>query len=358
MLSGSIRREEEKYKLPLKTFLSGKSADNLIVMKINSNVLVKILFLTVCLNAGGPLLWSQSGGDGVRAGSIVFASGGAFDIVREGRKRNYDPAVEYVEDTEIRVGDYINTYADAFLEIVLEPGDRILKISEHTSLKIPMAENNGTQTRAVQLAYGRVRAKVLSLAGGRSFQVRGPSMVAGVRGTDFGYDLLATAGSSGDSGSGSPVRETVYCLEGSVNVIPRDGEEARLIEAGEMVVRDYSEEKAGSGLSVLPIEEAITSYWNRNVFVTLLDAGADAPESEEEKKDVVLDWDAEAYRKAAAVTGISGVLLAGAAASLWYMDDYFSGMNGREGIATALAASGGIFLSASILSLIMASSAD
>ncbi len=275
--------------------------------------------------------------------------------MRDGQKRNYDPAVEYVEDTEIRVGDYINTYSDAFLEIVLEPGDRILKIAEHTSLKIPEADHKGTQTGAVQLTYGRVRARVLSLAGGGSFQVRGPSMVAGVRGTDFGYDHVATAGGTGD---GNTVREIVYCLEGSVSVVPLESEETSLIEAGEMIVRDSSDVTAYPALSVIPIDEAITSYWNANAFVTQLDAGKDESEVEKEKKEVVLDWNAASYRKAAAVTGISGALFAGAAASLWYMDDYFSGMDGREGVATALAASGGIFLSVSILSLIMAASAD
>ncbi len=326
-------------------------------MKKNSNTLIKTLLCTAFIIVTATTVWSQNSPEGIRAGSIVFASEGSFDIIREGQKRNYDPAVEYVEDTEIRVGDYINTYAGSFLEIVLEPGDRILKISEHTSLKIPETGNDDARTGAVQLSYGRIRARVLSLAGKKSFQVRGPSMVAGVRGTDFGYELTALAGAVQNPETGNPVREIVYCLEGSVNVFTQDGNESLLVEAGEMLVKESPEEAEGISFSLVPIDTAISSYWERNDFVTLLAAPEDVTDNEEQR-DMVFDWNAATYRKAAAVTGISGALLAGAAVSLWYMDDQFSGMEGRDGIATALAVSGGIFLSTSLLSLIMASSGD
>ncbi len=54
--------------------MTAKSADHVTVMKINSNTLKKFLIFTVCLMYASPFAWSQSGRDGVRAGSIVFAS--------------------------------------------------------------------------------------------------------------------------------------------------------------------------------------------------------------------------------------------------------------------------------------------
>lgn len=294
----------------------------------------------------GALLWGQSGtGEKAAAGTIVYASGGPFEVVRDGIRRSYDPSIDYVEGTELRSGDYINTYKGAFLEIVLEPGDTIVKVSEQTSLVIPDSPA-GRETRSISLTYGRVRARIVKLAEGRSFEVRGPSMVAGVRGTDFGYDLTAPREETDGAGF---LQDSVYCFEGSVMV---EDEEARTtvdIGAGEMAVKTGTEPVA-----VVPLSEELIRFWQANQFVTSLETReeTDIPEA------TGFSWNASSYRKAAAVTGISGAVLAAAAASVAYLDGPFSGMSSRDGVATGLAVSGGIFISTAVLSLILAQSAD
>lgn len=151
--------------------LCRKIADSITVMRKEDRKR-NILILVICLAWMMPpwTVWGQettagnSTGISARAGYIVFSDGGGFEIVRDGQKRYYDPLVDYVEGTELHFGDYINTYEHAFLEILLEPGDRIIKVSEQTSFSIPKG-SSAEDVGSLRLTYGRVRARVTKLAG-------------------------------------------------------------------------------------------------------------------------------------------------------------------------------------------------
>src|SRR5690606_6505377 len=63
----------------------------------------------------------------------------------------------------------------------------------------------------------RVRAQVDRVSADDSFQIRGRTAVAGVRGTDFGFDYVVQQGNITD-----PITQ-VYCFEGSVEVVSGTG---------------------------------------------------------------------------------------------------------------------------------------
>jgi hypothetical protein len=315
-----------------------------------------ILILVICLAWMMPpwTVWGQettagnSTGISARAGYIVFSDGGGFEIVRDGQKRYYDPLVDYVEGTELHFGDYINTYEHAFLEILLEPGDRIIKVSEQTSFSIPKG-SSPEDAGSLRLTYGRVRARVTKLAGGRSFEVQGPSATAGVRGTDFGFDVIAEK--TGDSLEAT-ARGAVYCFEGAVDVVSAESHEELVLDAGTMVLlNETTTEKASPEgrifSSVLPIDSSRIDYWQKYEFVTALEA-----EDTDETDDFLALNKAKA-RKLSAVSGITGTLLLGSALFIAQDDNLFSGMDDREKISTGLAVTGGWLVSTAIISAVM-----
>ena len=101
--------------------------------------------------------------------------------------------------------DRVRTYPTGRVRINLDDGS-ILSLGSDSELRIVKHEAS-TQTTALQLRYGKIRCRVarLTRAGG-AFELRTPTAVAGVIGTDFGAD-------SGERGI-----TRIICLEGSVRV--------------------------------------------------------------------------------------------------------------------------------------------
>ncbi|NCN04372.1 MAG: FecR domain-containing protein [Spirochaetales bacterium] len=142
-------------------------------------------------------------------GVILYAEGCGFTIFREGDILTFSPDTSDVLGTPLFEGDMIQTEGGTFLELQLLPGRNILKIAENTSFQIRSL--GGVQGSSMELIYGRVRAQVDRVAQA-PFEIRGRSAVAGVRGTDFGFDYTIPRGNSGE-----PVTQ-VYAFAGSVEV--------------------------------------------------------------------------------------------------------------------------------------------
>ncbi len=156
----------------------------------------------ICLVAA--ILPAQSTAFGV----IVYAEGEEFQLVRDDRPRQYNAYHPDVLGMPLYAGDRIDTYDSTYLEVQLMPARSIVKIAENTSFVVQgVTDGGGGQ---FELAYGRVRARVERLVGTDAFEIRSRTAVAGVRGTDFGYDLVA--------GRGSQAVANVYCFEGAVEV--------------------------------------------------------------------------------------------------------------------------------------------
>jgi hypothetical protein len=100
-------------------------------------------------------------------------------------------------------GDMVTTDRGGRARITLDDGS-ILNVGSDSSLRI-VQHDAANQRTQVQLAYGRLRASAVRLArAGSSFEVRTPTAVAGVVGTDFVLDF--------ENGMTS-----IHVYEGSVN---------------------------------------------------------------------------------------------------------------------------------------------
>jgi len=86
----------------------------------------------------------------------------------------------------------------------------ILSLGSQAELRIVKHDAKSQQT-TLQMAYGRVRAQVANITrDGGSFELRTPTAVAGVIGTDFGVDSSSVGG------------DTFVCLAGAVQVANSD----------------------------------------------------------------------------------------------------------------------------------------
>lgn len=240
------------------------------------------------------------------AATIIFGEGYGFNLLRDGEESYYDILYDDVIGFKLKKGDYVSTDEETFLEIQLTSSSNVLKISENTSFQI--AEVSGKGGGEFALTYGRVRAKVNRLLGDDEFNIGGPSAVAGVRGTDFGYDIVAKRTTTEQFGTVAQV----YCFEGKVEVskikpkeisepegpVETAGEETKdvldlgemggtdtvILEANQMVSFAAEEEGDPVKEEFVPreIEEEINVFWDRYDFTGEM---IDYPEPEEVSKE-------------------------------------------------------------------------
>lgn len=177
--------------------------------------------------------------------SIAYAEGTSFMLVRDGKTSTYSVDSAAVFGMELRRGDILQTASSTFLEIYVTSVKASVQVAENTSFKCD-SDSTGEQVTG-ELYYGRVRAKVAKLAGASSFRITTPTLVAGVRGTDFGCDVIAVRPSASSAGAAAPAASTtaassasaptlnrVFCFEGTVTVAlsPEAAEAARKAQKG------------------------------------------------------------------------------------------------------------------------------
>lgn len=124
-------------------------------------------------------------------------------------------------------GDEILSGADGRAKVVMSDRN-VLNISPNSKIKISKYENDGQAKNVeIQVDYGKVRASVNQKYDGEKnkFNVKTPTAVAGVRGTDFltSYDLKTKAASFvtfegsvavGNLGAGGAIMNPVYVNPG------------------------------------------------------------------------------------------------------------------------------------------------
>lgn len=200
--------------------------------------------------------------------TIEFASGDDVLVIRAGRRLNFsDPF-----GLELLEGDQVQTGRGVFVELRLQASGAVVKLAENTTFKL---ERMGSGETSMSLVYGRVRAKVDKLAGTDTFTIRSATSVAGVRGTDFGIDVVAR-----QQAVSVPENLTrTYVFDGVVTVtallrssplaaeglepIPREF----TLEAGEMVV--VSRVDTATEAEMTTIETDILEFWSENDFSTI-----------------------------------------------------------------------------------------
>ena len=151
--------------------------------------------------------WAQTGGgakapSGPKAGNITALLPVA-KIVRGAGKQAV--TAEAKKGDQLVWNDLIKTEKGGRARITLVD-QSILSLGSQAELRI-VKHDARTQQTALQMAYGRVRAQVANITrDGGSFEMRTPTAVAGVIGTDFGVDSSSVGG------------DTFVCLTGAVQI--------------------------------------------------------------------------------------------------------------------------------------------
>ncbi len=301
---------------------------------------------------------------------IVYVDGKDLTVLRAGQPLDFDDPI----GLDLKEGDQVQTGPKTTAELRLKQRGAVVKLSENTVLSL---KNLGQGSTSLDLLYGRVRSKVEKLASKDSFELRTSSVVAGVRGTDFGCDLIAPRAIPGGAATGSSAAPAaasggaptvrVYCFTGAVEVslappaaVPDSGSAAPapvplpaplLVEAGRMVVVDLQALKDApvpEALSSRALDEDVRRFWAANEFVASAIASP-AP--------AAFDFTAAKAglrRKNSALAG--GLALAAVGAAL-EISAYLVG-DGDTQLAMILGAGGAIASTASLPVFILALSID
>jgi len=278
---------------------------------------------------------------------IVYAEGEGFSLVREGTTRYYDLYAEPAEGMILQGGDLLLTEAGTWLELQIGGSGTVIKVAENTTFTIKSLQDDGG---IFKVSYGRVRARVEKLTGETPFWIEGSDTVAGVRGTDFGYDLFY------DQNSPERKNVSVYCFEGKVEVVRyletekdkpfipdadfkkgKDKTSTVILGRNEMV-SVYSEDKTAS-LSKKKIDSEVSNFWEKNNFIY-------APPQPEAVSMTFKDFneDAALLRKGALYTSILGTVITGAGATTYFFTDSKDGGLGVMAVGSSLIVASTYFL--------------
>ena len=201
---------------------------------------------------------------------ISYADGSGFIVVSDGVRSSYDITADDVIGLPIGIGDTILTDDATFVEIQLLAGSRgVVKLAENTTFTVTSLDEGGGGV--FRVVYGRIRVRAATLAGGSRIWVTGHDTVAGVRGTDFGYDLFYDIAEEGGE------RQTaVYCFDGEVDVLQFDketvskadliGAEPFVLGADRMVKTKSTEPEAR--LKAVAIDDEIKRFWTKYPLMT------------------------------------------------------------------------------------------
>ncbi|MCZ8157408.1 MAG: FecR family protein [Leptospira sp.] len=150
------------------------------------------------------------------AGAVVTFLHGNVTVISEGKETQ--PKVGHV----IRAGDQIRTKLGS-IDIQTYRGE-VIRIKDNSSLTFKSLPGEESQTNTIDVAFGNLVVKSVKLKSNQSISITSPTMVAGVRGTSFSFELEK---------NGVP---KVKVFEGSVGMSFRTSRE--IIEANEMISKE------------------------------------------------------------------------------------------------------------------------
>ncbi len=234
----------------------------------------RVLTVIAALTLGGILFAASP------YATVVYAEGASFSLIRSGKTVTVSVADPATIGMEIKPGDIIRTGPSTFIEIAINPISASVQIAENTSFRCD-ANATGLDSSG-ELYYGRIRAKVAKLSGNASYRMSSPSLTAGVRGTDFGLDVIAIrqSGAAGSTGGTqattgtAPTLFRVFCFEGNVLVGSVAGtlSDTLMISGNEMVERVASPGAAKADLPPLEKKKVSTEvfdFWKVHPFAVI-----------------------------------------------------------------------------------------
>ena len=151
--------------------------------------------------------------------------------------------------SKVQWGDLVTTDRDGRARVVLDDGS-ILNVGSDSQLRV-VQHDAANQRTQIQLAYGKLRASAVRLVrSGSSFEVRTPTAVAGVVGTDFAMEFANDMTS-------------IHVYEGSVNFCNLSGSCATIAAGFSAAVRGY--QSSPSPATPTPPTTAVQSVQSTSV---------------------------------------------------------------------------------------------
>ncbi len=277
---------------------------------------------------------------------VVYAEGEGLTLIRNGESIYYDVYLGEADGLALEPGDLVLTEGNTWVEILLNESGTVIKVAENTTFFIKSIQD---ACGVFEVSYGRVRARVEKLTRDTPFWMGGGDTVAGVRGTDFGYDLFYDAA--------SPEKKSirVYCFDGEVEVVRRmdapEGEDfvpddefstgkeyssTVLLRQNEMVAVDSEKSE---DLRKQRVEPDIKDFWETNEFIYVPAESEEAGFSFESFNN-----DARELRQAGIITVLSGSLIAAGGAASYYLADSTGTAIGLGTVGGTMIIAGGYFL--------------
>ncbi len=142
---------------------------------------IAILFLAAALAACGAAAPERSEGS-----VLLHVVAGDVEI----RKSEFEGWRKTKADTSLAAGASVRALKGG--EAVLRwPGGHTVKLSQFTTMVMAgFSDGGGSEKTLLNISGGRILARVEKLKGGESsFQVKTPTAIAGVRGTEFAVDV-------------------------------------------------------------------------------------------------------------------------------------------------------------------------
>lgn len=178
---------------------------------------IQSIFLFIAIFSSATLVWAQGGPKAL----LVYADdeSALTVITKEGT-----PRAAMMGDT-IQVGETIRT-GKTTAELQLDPNGSIIKLSRNTTFKIEALASGGSQdSNRMSLAAGKIRTVAAKVTGKERYEIRTPTAVCGVRGTDF--SMVVEEGK----------RDAVYVQRGLVEFARTSGGAVQsvLVGAGQFV---------------------------------------------------------------------------------------------------------------------------
>jgi hypothetical protein len=167
-----------------------------------------VLFLTLSLS-----VWSQQSNESYAF--IIYAEGYNVSVFRNEELTAYDVMLDDVIGMPLMPGDLVQTDDDTFIEMQVMPSRTVVKIAENTTFEIQSI--GGAGGGSFNISYGRLRARVERVTQNDRFEIRGFTAVAGVRGTDFGYDMVVERAGASELDV-AELQTKVYVFDGEVEV--------------------------------------------------------------------------------------------------------------------------------------------
>lgn len=211
---------------------------------------------------------------------ISYASTQDILVIRNNKKVVFDDPIGLI----LYAGDQVQTGRGVTAEIQFSKPAGILKMTENTTIVIERLKTDATIN--IRLIYGRIRTKMSKLAGNESFSITSAQAVAGVRGTDFGFEVLTPRVALNPM----PVTK-IYCFEGEVfvtayiNISSSNAENLETvpkeftIKNNEMVVVERKDSRTIATLQKL--EYGLTEFWNTQTFMSSIESSSQSAEKEE-----------------------------------------------------------------------------